>query len=411
MNKMQEEQSINNGVLEILTLGQFLVRRGNEIISSENKRSYRIWELCKYFVTKQDKATYSETIMEDLWPDRDYADAKQALRTQIYRLRMLLDKKGTPEENSCIIFSGGAYALNKSSGYWLDAQEFERLYHEAVHITNKDPDSAIDKYQKAARLYKGDYLPEISYAEWVIPVRNFYNHLYIQLVLDLTVLLHEQGRNEEIIEVLENAFLIEFFEEEFHFRYLRALLAARRPRQAQSHYEYTSSVFYREMGIEMSSSMRDLYRSILFQNNSVNRDLHLVQSTLSEASAAGGAFLCTSDVFRYLYNLEVRRNERSGQSVFLGMLTLTWPAMENEDLAGMKDDMDCLEETLLNSLRKGDVVCRWNESQYLILLPEITLENTDLVMRRIKFNFRRFSANQQVDITSSVKAVQPGGIE
>ncbi len=410
MNNMQEEQNNNDGVLEILTLGQFLVRRGSDIISSENKRSYRIWELCKYFITKQDKPTYSETIMEDLWPDRDYADAKQALRTQIYRLRMLLDRKETPEENSCIIFSGGAYALNGNTGYWLDAQEFERLYNEAVHVTHKDPDSAIEKYQKAARLYKGDYLPEISYAEWVIPARNYYNHLYIQLVLDLTGLLHDQARNEEIIEVLENAFLIEFFEEEFHFRYLRALIAAGRPRQAQSHYEYTSSVFYREMGIEMSSSMRDLYRNILFQNNSVNRDLHLVQDSLYEIPESNSAFLCTSDVFRYLYNLEVRRNERTGQSVFLGMLTLTWTPSENEDLKGMKNDMHCLEETLLNSLRKGDVVCHWNESQYLILLPEITLENTDLVMRRIKFNFRRFSNNPQVDITTSVKALQPGGI-
>ncbi len=410
MNDIRGEKINKDGVLEIMTLGQFMVRRGSDIISGENKRSYRIWELCKYFITKRDKPTYSETIMEDLWPDRDYTDAKQALRTQIYRLRMLLDKKDTPEDNSCIIFSGGAYALNKNTDYWLDAQEFESLYNEAVHITQKDPNSAIEKYQQAARLYKGDYLPEISYAEWVIPVRNYYNHLYIQLVLDLTTLLHDQGRNEEIIEVLENAFLIEFFEEEFHFRYLRALIAAGRSRQAQSHYEYTSSVFYREMGIEMSSSMRDLYRNILFQNNSVNRDLHLVQNSLYDIPESNVAFLCTSDVFRYLYNLEVRRNERTGQSVFLGMLTLSWPNWENEDLVQMRNDMNCLEETLLNSLRKGDVVCRWNESQYLILLPEITLENTDLVMRRIKFNFRRFSSNQQVDIDSSVKAVQPGGI-
>ncbi len=410
MNDIRGEKINNNVSLEIFTLGQFVVRRGSDIISGENKRSYRIWELCKYFITKRDKPTYSETIMEDLWPDRDYSDSKQALRTQIYRLRMLLDRKDTPEEYSCITFSGGAYALNKNTGYWLDAQEFESLYNEAVHTTLKNPNSAIEKYKKAASLYKGDYLPEISYAEWVIPVRNYYNHLYIQLVLDLTALLHDQERNDEIIEVMENAFLIEFFEEEFHFRYLRALIAAGRQRQAQSHYEYTSSVFYREMGIEMSSSMRDLYRNILFQNNSVNRDLHLVQNSLYEVPESDGAFLCTSDVFRYLYNLEVRRNERTGQSVFLGMLTLTWPPSDNEDLITMRNDMHCLEETLLNSLRKGDVVCRWNESQYLILLPEITLENTDLVMRRIKFNFRRFSNNQQVDITTSVKPVQPGGI-
>lgn len=410
MNDIQGDHLNNDAVLEILTLGQFLVRRGNDIISSENKRSYRIWELCKYFITKRDKATYSETIMEDLWPDRDYSDSKQALRTQIYRLRMLLDRKGLPEEDSFITFSGGAYSLNKNMSYCLDVQEFERLYNGAVHISLKNPDSAIKKYKTAALLYKGDYLPEIAYAEWVIPVRNYYNHVYIQLILDLTALLHDQERNEEIIEVLENAFLIEFFEEEFHFRYLRALIAAGRHRQAQSHYEYTSSVFYREMGIEMSSSMRDLYRNILFQNNSVNRDLHLVQDSLYEAPESDGAFLCTTDVFRYLYNLEVRRNERTGQSVFLGMLTLSWPPSENEDLIGMKNDMHCLEETLLNSLRKGDVVCPWNESQYLILLPEITLENTDLVMRRIKFNYRRFSNNQQVDIQSSVKPVQPGGI-
>lgn len=390
--------------LTIYTLGQFLVRRGDEVLSTENKRSYRIWELGKYFLTHRKKSLYSEMILEDLWPDRDYSDSKQALRTQIFRLRSILDDKETADEQSYIRFSNGSYCWNGDLPYWLDVEQFELLYQEAVHLAPHNPETAIQKYQEAARLYRGDYLPDTAYAEWAIPPRSYYNRLYLQLILNLTQLLYEAERHDEIIEILENAFLIEFFEEEFHFRYLRALIAVGRSRQAQAHYEYTASILYREMGVEMSDSMRDLYRKILYQNNAVNCDLRLVQENLAEGNAKG-AFLCTTDVFKHLYNLEARRSERNGQSIYLGMITLT---ANNNDPVQMKSQMTCLQETLINSLRLGDVVTRWNESQYLILLPEITLENAEMVMRRITFNFKRFSNNEQIQCSTTVKPVRPG---
>lgn len=403
---IKEDRKDHENALMIYTLGQFLVRRGDEVLSSESKRSYRIWELGKYFLTHRKKSLYSETIMVDLWPDRDYTDSKQALRTQIFRLRSILDldKKEAAEEQSYIRFSNGCYSWNTELPYWLDAEQFELLYQEAVHLSPDDSEKAIQKYQDAAGLYRGDYLPDTAYAEWAIPPRSYYNRLYLQLILNLTCLLSAAERHQEIIETLENAFLIEFFEEELHFRYLRSLIAVGRSRQAQAHYEYTASVFYREMGVEMSDSMRDLYRKLLYQNNAVNRDLHLVQEDLDEENAKG-AFLCTTDVFKHLYNLEARRSERNGQSIYLGMITLS---AKNDDPVLLNSKMGCLQDTLLNSLRLGDVVSRWNESQYLILLPEITLENAEMVMRRINFNFKRFANNEQLQLNTSVKPVRPG---
>lgn len=406
--KDQASMSTTDNVLEIITLGRFQVRRGDNVLSRESTRSYRLWELFKYLITNRSQETYSETIVENLWPEQDYADPRHTLRTLVYRLRQLLDRREDGMSMSCVKFSHGAYSWNYNTKYWLDAEVFEKLCREA---SAADSEVAMASYLHALSLYKGDYMPELAYSEWVIPIRNYYHRLYIEAVLNVTDLMLEREMYTDIIKVCEQAFLIEFFEEEFHLRFLGALIENSKIHQALAHYEYVSTVFYRELGVKPSAKMKSLYRLIQQNDNLPSFDLTSIQETLAGKKDFAGAFFCDPEVFRFLYKLETRRVERTGQSVFLAMLTLTGKNLSSPDPQYLKESLNNLQHKLVAGLRRGDVITRWSNSQLLIILPGLNFEQAERVMERLTSDFRSLAKTPDISLHRDIKPISSTALQ
>ena len=77
---------------------------------------------------------------------------------------------------------------------------------------------------------------------------------------------------------------------------------------------------------------------------------------------------------------------RSGSPEYLCLITIIVkePNISKWDREHV---MESLEQLLLGSLRKGDVFCRWNPSQILVLLPGIGGKYLQLVENRIQERF------------------------
>lgn len=402
----QNQETAPGDPLEIFTLGQFQVKRGASVLSDNSQRSYRLWELMKYLVTHREKAVFSDNIIDHLWSNHDYSDPKHALRTQIYRLRQLLagDEK---EDLPYIAFANGCYRWNTDATYWLDADEFERLVDAAQQLGDqKSTVEAIDCYRKAIMLYRGDYLPESSFNEWVISARNYYHRLYLQAVFELIELLRSNGMNDDIIQVCEKSFSIEFFEEYIHIKYIEALLKENKMRQAKTHYEKTASIFFKEMGVKPSSEMRQLYRKMQSESGEDGSDLAAIQESLSGTELDDGAFVCDPDFFRDLYKLELRRNERNGQSAFIGMVGFH-PAnnqsLSNRSLRTVQEEVQTILKT---ALRRGDVITPWNDSQFLVFLPGLNFEQAEKVVARIFASYNRRLTSTSFSLKCDLQPLQ-----
>jgi two-component SAPR family response regulator len=309
----------DESTLKIYTLGQFSVWRKEELLSGRSDRAYRMWGLFKYLITRRDKYISSETITEILWPEQDSVEPKRALRTMVYRLRQLLGGDSEYKATNYIIHSHGAYRWNPGGDYWLDVEEFETLCQQANTLVTGEPERAIQLHKEALSLYKGDYLSEYSEWEWVVPVRNYYRGLCLETFLELAYLLKSRGQYSEIIKVCEKAFLVDFFEEKLHLCYLEALLKERRTRQARTHYEYTAAAFDRELGVQPSMNMEALFaflqsgksQNLTYQEDKTPR----VGPTGSHQQKAGGALICNSESFAFLYELENRRAKEAGREL------------------------------------------------------------------------------------------------
>ncbi|RQD76187.1 MAG: hypothetical protein D5R97_04780 [Candidatus Syntrophonatronum acetioxidans] len=57
---------MNKNTLEIYSLGYFLVKRGDRVLSENYKKSYPLWTLFKYLITFRGKWISGETLGEVL---------------------------------------------------------------------------------------------------------------------------------------------------------------------------------------------------------------------------------------------------------------------------------------------------------------------------------------------------------
>lgn len=392
----------------VFTLGKFYISQYNQIITESSSRSKRMWEIFKFLLSNRGKTFFPESILERVLPESDYTDPSMVMRAQIFRLRQTFNSKDA--ENSLtdnILLSQGCYSWEDNVEYWLDVDELEALVNEAGLLVDTKPDEAIKLYRKALALYKGHYLPELSFSEWIEPVRSYYRDIYLDCLFDLINLLKKRKKNKEIIKLCEQAANIDYFEEKIHIRLIEALLAEGQVARARSHYNEVTSIFYRELGIKPSDHLKNLYRLVGTEPGSFELDLLTIQEGLKGKETVNGAYYCDAELFRYFYNLERVRVERNGQSVLLGLFTLTAPNYALPDKSILNQVMHNLQQVVLDSLRKGDLVTRWNDAQLLLLLPGLNREQADMVIERIENKFLKDYSLEGLKIHKKIESILP----
>lgn len=402
--------------LQVYTLGSFDVCRNEQSLVSTSGRSYRLWELFKYVLTNREKPVFIDYLIDFLWSDKDSADPYNALKTQMYRLRKQLGQDQNPERQY-IIFSNNCYKWNQEANTWLDVAVFEDLVEQGRRAEMQDDrEEAFQCFSEAAVLYKGRYLVDMPFSEWLLNARNHYHRLYIETVTFMVNELAARRSYDALAALCEEAFKIEYFEENWHHHYIEALLQKGKQRLARAHYESVAAAYQKELGVFLSPELRQLSRRILGDRLEPGEDLESITRSFRQEANARGAFTCEPETFRKLYELEMRRNERNGQSIFLGMIYLEGvadvdaeadadaDADANADAdvnanANAETDADmkspksgsnpargALAESIISGLRRGDVVTEWRPNQYLVLLPGLNFEQAEKVLARLVGN-------------------------
>ena len=105
--------------------------------------------------------------------------------------------------------------------------------------------------------------------------------------------------------------------------------------------------------------------------------------------------------------MEARAQMRSGQTIFLCLLTVTDANGERLKQKTLTSTMDKLMNTIGCALRHGDVYTRFSISQFLVLLPCVTLENGEMVMERIIRRFHHDYPRSTAIVHYSVQPIEP----
>ncbi|TJX12977.1 hypothetical protein E9840_11375 [Tissierella creatinini] len=373
--------------LYISTFGNFDISDENHSLLKDASRQYRLYKLLQYFIAFRNKRLLPETIIDNLFRDSESLDPKNVLRTQIFRLRQELKGIIPESENESdymyISFINGYYCLETGRKIIIDAAQFENLIAEGDQVINTDIERAKDLYGKAIKLYKGTYLSENPYEVWIVPIRNYFSRLYIKTLAKLMEILKDEDRNEEIIELCEEALFIEPYEEIIHIFLIEAMLNLGQITNAKNHYDYAASIIEKEVGIKSSHGLKNIYRKILnYLNEKTNVDITNIGPKL-DGKDEGGAFYCDLDCFKFLYNIQRRKSSRQNENDLIAIITLKEDNIiydENDTKKWIKHMTDLLKD----SLRSSDAFTFWNDSQILLLLHEVRGDGNEIIENRIR---------------------------
>lgn len=392
-------------LLEIRMLGEFSLSYNGKTINDQSSRSKKLWVLLEYLITFRNKEISQNDLIELLWADDEIANPVNTLKTLLHRARAAISDLGFSGGKELVVSRRGTYAWNNYIPIEVDADVFDAHCKRAAAC--HDSEERLEHLLSALSVYHGNFLPKSSCEAWVVPISAYYQSLFIKAVQDATELLDLNGRYEDIIAICQKAIAIDPYNETFHQSMILALIKNGNHKGAIHHYDYVTELFFNEFGVTPSKELTALYREIVKTENSLELDLGTIKQNLADAVHEPGAFYCEYEFFKDIYKLNARTCARSGQVIQLALLTLFTKEGDQLVKERVNSNMERLREIVNNSLRRGDIYTRYSISQYLLMLPTASFENSEMVVNRIVRSYRRQYPKADVSIRYKLLPLDP----
>jgi tetratricopeptide (TPR) repeat protein len=119
-------------------------------------------------------------------------------------------------------------------------------------------EQAVTAYREAAALYRGDFLEEYPYDDWLVPERERLREVWLQAQQDLAALLERAGDYHGAAAVLREAVRREPYREELHRRLIQCLLRGGYRAEAVEQYRRCCAMLREEFGVEPAAATRKL---------------------------------------------------------------------------------------------------------------------------------------------------------
>ncbi|MCR5108205.1 MAG: hypothetical protein K6B28_08565 [Lachnospiraceae bacterium] len=365
--------------LKICLLDGLKITKGGEEILDSINHTRKTKLLISYLLLNKNRAVPHGELFELLWSGEDYSNPGTALRTLLYRYRSLVDSVGVSELSDSIISRRGAYQWNQKLDIDIDIYDFEDYANLGIN-SMADKEARTGYLKKAIDIYRGNLLPDSQKEHWVVPKGVYYRDMYERTVLSYIGILKENKDDEEIIKVCERAMSIigntQILQNELRLARLG---------------ETEDKGFSNEHAV-VARAYEDMEKKI-----------DSLQIDMEKDGMESTAFICDFEMFKEVYRLQRRLLLRTGETMFLSMVTLR-PLSQMKDPLRDERAMQALQDCLSHELRLGDSICRYTEDQFLIIYPVDAYEDARRVMERVK---GRFFVNSGIEDYTLVFKIRP----
>lgn len=360
----------------------------------------KLWLILLYY---GEEGIAKNKLLEALYGWEEVLDESNSLRVNIYRLKRLLLKEGLPEYDY-IVVEKGVYYWRSPMITEVDSTYFEEYIRQADEAENKD--SRIEFLKKACEIAgKGDFLQNLSGEEWVIMESARYRNLYGDALQEVCAYLIEKKEYEEALKMVEPACELYPLDEWQTVR-MECYMGMDRYKDALREYDETAELLYEELGIGPSDKMQELLAHMNKHMENKPQVISEIKNNLYEEEKSDGAFYCCFPSFRDEFRLVQRMMERSGQSNYLMLVSITdgrgYRLTSEKKLNEMSQT---LQNVIYRCLRRCDSYTKYNASQFLILLLGTNKENCKVIFNRIIQEFSREHKSWVHNLEGSVSSV------
>ncbi|MFH1156246.1 MAG: BTAD domain-containing putative transcriptional regulator [Pseudomonadota bacterium] len=151
--------------------------------------------LFKSIITHGGSDIPKDILIEDLWPETSEASGEKKFRVTLHRLRKTLEPLANKEFGYAYIKLESGYVSVDTDLVSIDCYDFHTLYVQGLQSQSRGhAEKAKDMFEKAALMYKGDFLSEEPYVDWAVQKRDELVRIHRDL-LDRMASLHEQSGN------------------------------------------------------------------------------------------------------------------------------------------------------------------------------------------------------------------------
>ena len=245
---VDEKKIIYFKLLGSFALG-YAVDGGNGKDLSSAKAGRKVLSFLQYLVVNHGRSISLEELIEQFWPEADSSDPGNALKNMIFRTRSYL-KRVFPDQKELIQKLPGCYVWNPEIQVEVDAERFEQAYLKARKMTGEE---RVKLLLWTVSLYKGDFLAGND-SDWAVPMRHYYQTLYLDACKEVLAALQEEERWTEMIGICEQAYEIDFSVDAFAVYHMQALTALGQPEKAVQRYEIFRRMLWQEYELEPSAA-------------------------------------------------------------------------------------------------------------------------------------------------------------
>lgn len=395
--------------LYIKMLGEFSIKNGYSHFTHINNKSLQITRLLSYLIANKDTEVSKDKLIDILWPEENATNPSGALRNLVYRARQILsgffpDSGNDKAGSECILFSKSAYRWNPAIDCVIDIYQFEQ----AANLAEKeaDPDEQFMWYQKAHDLYHGDFLNILSSDEWVVFRSVYYKNLYTKVTVNMCRYLSSKQNYSRVIRLCEASSLVDQMDEQIHIEKINAYLKMHAPSQALAYYYSVSDLFTQKFGIDIGADMRNVYQEIIRQLPNYHQDITGLEENLRNGNEEKGTFYCNFDIFKNIYQINLRSVRRSQSKRYLTLFSLTDNSHPDEITSDLIEEMDNLYQLLSKNLRSNDVFTKSSPSQFSLILTVANENGCKTAINRIVDRYEKKRLHDYISLQVDYRLIQ-----
>ena len=251
----------NDSRLHILTLGRFALSLAGCCVPLEQWPRKQAVQLLKFLVVHSGRPVHRERLIEFLWPDAEVEVGWTRLKVTVHFLRRQLREAGLHQD--IISTTDSSYVLRQDC-VWIDELAFEAAVREGRdhHRTGRVAE-AIHSFDRARRLYRGDFMESDLYADWCAEDRERLCELYLESLTALAELHFARGEYAAAAQICHTALVREPCREGIHRLLIRSLIGLNRPDRAVRQFHRCEEILRTELGVTPTAETRAMVAPLL----------------------------------------------------------------------------------------------------------------------------------------------------
>ncbi len=370
--------------LKIQLLGEFRMVNKSFRFPQEKKKSMQLVLLIAYLITNQNKMCLKEDLMKLLWQEEESDNPEGALRNLVYRARKELQKFYPDKDVDFILSKGNTYAWNPDVACEIDIRHMEKLCAKMERL--EDPDELYESCFTLLDKYSLQFMHEFHGQDWVEVQKLYYDDLFMRSISKTCDVLMKHKRYEDIIKLCDNVGYEYHANNRIHEYKLEAYCQSGQYILALSYYHKVIDMYYTRFSLEVSEECKQIYQRILDHVAHQSVNILELKHQLTETTGHQGAFFCDYDVFRNIYQMNLRFLKRSKEVRYLVLLTMEFTEEENREV---QKEFDLLKNVIMKELRSNDVFTQCSSYKYAIILATSTEEGCQIAINRIEEQFNK----------------------